>query len=761
MKLLIFSLHCFLLVFLACNQDIARSQSTVSNMEPASRSDLYQELRSNRKITFIYSEGLETYRSVLDSISYPGSSVEKKIIPSNEVKPETLSNDILFLIGSPQSNPVIQSFSSRLPIKFEPYQFKFDYNIYTDTEDIIKLHIYPNPNNPKLPLYLLSGNSDEAILSFIKKKYLDQKEYLYQSNHGYEVLRNQQAVVAGSFNDSTWALDKVIHFDFTSKVDTLLQTEHFNFLGNIGILNNDELQEIAQNCEASYAKINAFISPSQALPKINYHFYSSMEMKGLQLSNTTIAHCDINKNCVFVVKEDHIHGPAEHMENMLILRKLLGKPELMAFDWGLSRYFNNEWQNFGFRHWAKRLQLAGLLPGLDELLDNKQIKILSPFVREPAAAALVDMLIKEWGKEKFLRQYKSWKPDQKQLKKWKTKWQKHVEQYALNLAPSKAEKQHPYYKGFNFAHEGYRIYNGYGSRLAKQSLLKLSELGTNSVAIVPYSFMRNPNQATPLNISHGPGGENDESIITAHYNAKKMGMLTLLKPQIWLGSSWPGEVEMDSEEDWQLFFKYYTDWIIHYALIAEMYGFDALCLGVEFAKATIQKPEEWKSMIEKIRGIYSGKITYAANWGEEFENLSFWSELDFIGLNCYYPLSESDTPTKNELKKQFTQVMQKAAAIAQQFNKPLVFTEIGFRSVSTPWKNPHASADNRPINEDAQKLCYEVVFEGIKDVPWCDGIFWWKWPSYLSYGGKSNSSFTPNNKAAEKTVKEWFTPTAH
>jgi len=210
-----------------------------------------------------------------------------------------------------------------------------------------------------------------------------------------------------------------------------------------------------------------------------------------------------------------------------------------------------------------------------------------------------------------------------------------------------------------------------------------------------------------------------------------------------------------SAADWDAFFDYYYRWIRHYAFLAEIHEMEALCVGVEFAKATLSHEAEWRKMFKGLRGLYQGKLTYAANWGSEFEQVGFWDELDFIGLNCYYPLSKSKEPTKEELKANFEIVKSKITKVYNKFKKPIVFTEIGFRSINGPWKSPHAEGDDS-FNPEHQRLCYEVVFEGIENQPWCGGILWWKFPSYLEYRGEENGAFTPNNKLAEETVREWF-----
>jgi hypothetical protein len=229
-----------------------------------------------------------------------------------------------------------------------------------------------------------------------------------------------------------------------------------------------------------------------------------------------------------------------------------------------------------------------------------------------------------------------------------------------------------------------------------------------------------------------------------------------MKPQIWFRGGWPGEVEMGSIADWQQFFGYYRAWIAHYALLAAMHEMDAFCVGVEFAQATLQYPEGWRRLIRDLRQIYPGPITYAANWGEEAANLDFAAELDFIGIDCYYPLSQATKANKAALTWGFAHIKQKLARIAANHQRPIVLTEVGFRCVSHPWVNPHADPEGRPYNPEAQRLAYEVVLAGLADAGWCRGMFWWKWPSYMSYAARHKRSFTPCHRPAMQVLAKEY-----
>ena len=89
---------------------------------------------------------------------------------------------------------------------------------------------------------------------------------------------------------------------------------------------------------------------------------------------------------------------------------------------------------------------------------------------------------------------------------------------------------------------------------------KLRLLGTDWISLSPFGYLNNRNQPAYLRYSFGVGAENDESLIQDFLYAKSLGMGVMLKPHILMRSmhwGWPGEVAMQNEKDWQLFFKYY------------------------------------------------------------------------------------------------------------------------------------------------------------------------------------------------------------
>jgi len=670
----------------------------------------------------------------------------------SEINKNDLKNRILLLVGTSNSNPLIKKLSQNLPLYLTKNQITFNKKRYTQ-EELLSIRSYPNPENYKLPISLLTSTNEDVVFNFFSKMISENNRSLISQNMDYEVYHNENRVVMGNFNNQ-WKIDTTTYFDFTSKNDTIHISDHFSFIAHQNKMT--EIISLASEIENTYQKIIDFTAIQKQLPRFSYHIYKTAEDKGLMINNTDQAHIDFTTNTIHTVINEKYENNYIEKENALLLHHLLGNSKITALSKGLPVFFTDKWQREGYLYWAARLFESGNALSLKELLNNKLIEKESPLISDCMSATFVSFLIKEWGKEDVLKKYNQWNVSNNELEILAPKWNQYLTFLSTKIKKKKRKKTTlNYFKGFNFAHEGYSIYNGYLSKKATEALEKQKNMGVNAIAIVPYSYIRSDAEPTYLPYSNRPGSENDQGVIHSAIEAKKLGMSVVLKPQVFFGNSWPGELDMKNEEDWDAFFNYYYRWIRHYAFLAEIHQIDALCMGVEFSIATLTHESKWREMFRKVKGFYQGNITYAANWGEEFEKVSFWDELDFIGLNSYYPLSKKDNPTDDELKEAFEIVKSKIEKVHNTFKKQVVFTEIGFRSMDMPWKNPYEDGNNT-FNEEHQERCYRVIFEGLQDASWCKGILWWKFPSYLEYRGLKNDAFTPNNKKAEDTVKDWF-----
>ena len=105
----------------------------------------------------------------------------------------------------------------------------------------------------------------------------------------------------------------------------------------------------------------------------------------------------------------------------------------------------------------------------------------------------------------------------------------------------------------------------------------------------------------------------------------------------------------------------------------------------------------WAGLIDQVREVYSGSLTYAANF-DQFESVGFWNELDLISINAYFPLRKRDLPDSTAGSRtalfttRWTNILQTIDALRIRQGVPdhrVLFTELGYtrRANSTiePW----------------------------------------------------------------------------
>jgi hypothetical protein len=452
------------------------------------------------------------------------------------------------------------------------------------------------------------------------------------------------------------------------------------------------------------------------------------------------------------------------------VQKLLPQTASASLREGLAVALSQNWRGCGFQPWAARLLATNNTVPLAELFDPEIWQAESPLARQIQLGSFADFLLRHYSAQEFVQLYRTWPqrgapqnfPRGENWFSITKKWEqatRSIPALTLRRDPPPAISSQSLHRGVCYAHEGYQVFNGYMGHRSREALQKLANMGVNAVSLTPFGYLRDPTQPDFLRRSEGVNSENDESLLASMFWAQESGMHAMLKPHILMAGprwGWPGDVAMNSPEDWKKFFDRYERWMRHYALLAEMYGFDSLCLGVELVQTTRNHEAEWREVIRKMRGIYSGPMVYAANWGEEFERLTLWNELDAISLNCYYPLSERESASDAELFKGAQSIVAKIETVAQKYRKPVLITEIGFASRAQTWRQPHSDDRRAPAYMLDQARCYEAMMKALWGKPWFAGIYWWKWPTDLSDGGPNDNQFTPNGKPAAHVIAKWY-----
>lgn len=232
----------------------------------------------------------------------------------------------------------------------------------------------------------------------------------------------------------------------------------------------------------------------------------------------------------------------------------------------------------------------------------------------------------------------------------------------------------------------------------------------------------------------------------------------MLKPQLWIrGGEFTGKMAMATEKDWQILENSYEQFLLTYARLAEETGVDILCIGTELEQFVQQRPLFWQQLIEKVRSAYKGKLTYAANW-DEYQDTPFWHDLDYIGIDAYFPLSEDRTPEVEALLTAWEPWKENIARLSKNLKRLVIFTEFGYRSMDYTAQKPWlADREAVPVNLQAQANAKKAIFEAFWNEEWFAGGFVWKWfPDHENSGGISCNRFTPQNKPAQEVIASYY-----
>lgn len=292
--------------------------------------------------------------------------------------------------------------------------------------------------------------------------------------------------------------------------------------------------------------------------------------------------------------------------------------------------------------------------------------------------------------------------------------------------------------------------------ISQEAITPIKKINSNWVAIIPYAF----SIANEPNVYHSNDqqwwGERYEGAQQTIEYAHNIGLKVMLKPHVWVrGQGWAGDYSLSSQSEWNKWYQDYSDYILTYAKLAETMNVELFCIGTEYRKAATVQPDLWIDLIKKVRENYTGELTYAANW-DNYQEITFWGKLDYIGIDAYFPISDQKTPSVEELVKNWIPIKNTIKSFSDQYNKPVLFTEYGYESRDYSGDGDwNYSKDTLEINLQGQTNAYQAMYQSYWDEDWFAGGFLWKWHAdHDKAGGTDNKRFTPQNKPVELIIRE-------
>ena len=282
------------------------------------------------------------------------------------------------------------------------------------------------------------------------------------------------------------------------------------------------------------------------------------------------------------------------------------------------------------------------------------------------------------------------------------------------------------------------------------TLAYLKKIGFDTVAIMIPAYQDDLDSEV-IFTNDKPGGDTptDEALIHAIKSCHKIGLRVMLKPHVDPRTD-EARINIMPSEAW---FDSFEEFTLRYARMAQENNVEIFSIGTELEATTFDAwSHRWNQVIDKVKEVYDGLLTYSANW-TEYQEVPFWGRMDFIGLDAYFPLADNNEPTLEDLKLAWEAVandIEKWLKARKLTDKGVLLTEIGYPSADGAGRQPWVAVSNVEDQQE-QADCLQATFEVLEKRPWFKGYYIWQ---YFPQERWSPLGFTVKGKKSEEVIKD-------
>ena len=291
----------------------------------------------------------------------------------------------------------------------------------------------------------------------------------------------------------------------------------------------------------------------------------------------------------------------------------------------------------------------------------------------------------------------------------------------------------------------------------EQFIDEIARTGANTVALVVNAYQEN-GESTSIFIEarKTPPNARMKKLVR---HARNRGLRVVLMPILLLENpregDWRGTIRPTSWDDW---WEDYTNYIMHYARLAQAAEADLFMVGSELVSTETQT-RRWRTLIRRVRGAYKGRLCYSANW-DHYDVIKWWDDLDVIGMTTYYDLTGGKKPTLENILAAWKPIKKRILEWQATINRPIIFTEVGWPNQVTaaqfPWDYTRSP---EPENADPaqQAACFEAFFRTWFLENQVTGYLIWEWRNSPSEkGGLKDTSYFPGGKPAMAIIRRYY-----
>jgi hypothetical protein len=302
---------------------------------------------------------------------------------------------------------------------------------------------------------------------------------------------------------------------------------------------------------------------------------------------------------------------------------------------------------------------------------------------------------------------------------------------------------------------------GYGSSACGETLDLVAELGGNWVSLTPFGRIWDLSPSGIDSTFEAPSAQTKKAIARTVSQAHARGLKVLLVPHLWVETGgWRGELEFASDAEWRRFAEEYRAFVLEWAKVANANRVDLFSVGVELRSwVTTGHASSFQDIVQDVRKVYRGPLTYGANW-DDVEHTVIWGDLDVIGINAFFPLTTKSGARLAELRAGAHAVKEHIATLAHEWQKPVVFTEVGYTNrpdpALRPWEWPEDLHGVQPSPVE-QAEAYEALLGAFLPEPWFRGFFVWRiYADRFDTSQEPAWGFSPLNQPAEHVLRDAF-----
>jgi hypothetical protein len=287
-------------------------------------------------------------------------------------------------------------------------------------------------------------------------------------------------------------------------------------------------------------------------------------------------------------------------------------------------------------------------------------------------------------------------------------------------------------------------------------------MGANWVALTPFGRVWDLRGGGVDLTFEAPSTQNRRDVLRAIDDAHRLGLKVLLVPHLWVETGgWRALIDPGDDAGWQRWAASYQRFLLHWAGVAEQGGAEMFSVGVELRSwVTTERAASFSALIAEVRQHYGGLLTYSANW-DDLERTVVLGELDVLGVNAFFPLTDRQDANFAQLHAGARKVADKLEAVAREWGKPVLLTEMGYTTRRDPALRPWEWPDRMKhvvVDQRAQALAYRALLAPLSDAPWCAGFFVWRtYADPEDVSQEAEWGFSPRGKLAELELRDAFT----